>query len=658
MKNIFFYCCLLISCSIFAQNETKIKWGTIPTEDLAMTSYTLDTSAAAVVLEDLGKITLELEGSEVYYRYRRHRRIKILKPNGYKKANIVIPYYTRKKSAEAFTYLRAQVFSPDGEKTMVPNKDVIDNLITGNLSEKRFAFPKVTPGSILEYRYEIISPRIADLRDWYFQEDIPIRLSELQLEIPSAFKYVYLFQGNQQMNQHGVDERSLDIRGNTITKIKDNVYRIVNVPALRQERYITTLNDYRARMRFQLKEIHFPMGNTQSYLASWNEVSNTLMEQDYFGKQITDEKNYDLWLNTSTSKIIEENISEREKAAKIYQYVAESVKWNNQYRFTSSTGLNEVFEQKTGSSGERNLVYLVLLRKAGIEANPVLVSTRSHGRTIQSYPIIDQFNHVVISAELDGETTLLEMGDPVKPMDQPNLNSLNYAGWLMDTEVPRWIDIDPPTTSTTTLATLNINEKGQLLGKLQGKYKGYSATAIRKEWADNNKKTDIPAFWKTKIPALQVDSIFVKNQGDKDKSLHVLAEVSIDDLVKDEGDLLYFNPVLISDFNENVLPAESRIYPVDFNFPLKESYVLNMEIPAGYTIESMPESISLDLPDNSAAYNFLASAHENFIQLISKININNTKFPVASYDSLRELFIQIETKLLEPIVFKKIQKTN
>lgn len=658
MKKMLLYWCLILSCSALAQNETKIKWGTIPPEDLAMTSYVTDTSAAAVVLEDLGQIIVELEGSEVYYRYKRHRRIKILKSGGYRKANITIPYYTRKKSAEAFTYLKAQVFSPKGEKTVIPNKDIIDNLVTEDFSEKRFAFPQIQPGAVIEYRYEIISPRITDLRDWYFQEDIPVRLSELKVEIPSAFKYVYLFQGNQQMNQYGKDERSLDVRGNTITKIKDNVYRMVNVPALKQEPFLTTLNDYRARMRFQLKEIQFPMGNTKSYFSSWSEVSSTLLDQPYFGKQISDEKNFERWINPVTNKIFDEKISEREKAAKLYGYVSDMIKWNNQYRFTTSVDLNDVFDKKSGSSGERNLVYLALLRKAGIAADPLLVSTRSHGRPVPTYPIIDQFNTLIISAELDGETTLLEIGHPAKPIDYPNLNSLNYSGWLMDKDVPQWIDIDPPATAATTLATMTINEEGQLTGKLQGKYKGYFAVAIRREWFGKEDSVRVPKLWNNKIPALEVASVFVKNEKEYEKSLHVIADVLVNEVTRAEGEILYFKPVLISDFSDNPLSSETRLYPVDFNFPLKESYVLNMEVPPGYSIESLPESISLELPDKSASYSFLASSKGQFIQLISKVNINKTKFPLATYDSLRELFSQIESKLQEPIVLKKAAKTN
>jgi len=239
-----------------------------------------------VILKRSKQLHLELEGSAVYYRYKRHRRIKVLDPEGFKKANVVISYYTDKKSAETITYLRGQTFAPDGKKVVIPNKDILENPINEFYAEKRFSFPNIQAGSVLEYRYEIVSPRITDLREWYFQEDIPVRSSRLKVEIPNAFKYVYLFQGNQQLNQIGKDDRAIDVRGNTITKTKDNVYQMVNVPALKTENYITTINDHRARLRFQLKEIQFPMGHSKTYLHSWNEVSKTLMSRAAFGQQI------------------------------------------------------------------------------------------------------------------------------------------------------------------------------------------------------------------------------------------------------------------------------------------------------------------------------------------------------------------------------------
>jgi len=89
-------------------------------------------------------------------------------------------------------------------------------------------------------------------------------------------------------------------------------------------------------------------------------------------------------------------------------------------------------------------------------------------------------------------------------------------------------------------------------------------------------------------------------------------------------------------------------------FPQTENFVLNLELPEGYTVESLPVSVSLSLADNSADYNLLVSVQGSFLQLISKVNIKKTTFPLPAYDDLRELFIQIEEKLKEKIILKKI----
>jgi len=652
MKHLFSWFLLLLSFTVVAQEETLLKWNQIPEEDLQMMVYGPDSSAAAVVLDDYGQIIVELEGSAVYYRYKRHRRIKVLNPAGFKKANVIISYYTGKKYAETITYLRAQTFAPDGKKVVIPNKDIFDNLVNDFYAEKRFTFPDVQAGSILEYRYEIVSPRITDLREWYFQEDIPVRSSRLKVEIPNAFKYVYFFQGNQQLNQIRKDDRAIDVRGNTITKIKDNIYQMVNVPALKTENFITTINDHRARLRFQLKEIQFPMGNSKTYLSNWSEVSKTLMNREEFGQQFTNEKMFSAWINPETTKILSANLSDWEKAEALYQYVSKQIKWNERYHFLVNKKLNDVFFNKTGNSGEINLVYLALLRKAGITAYPVLLSTRSHGRMIKTYPIIDQFNYVIISAELDNETTLLDVGLPTKAMNYPQVNSLNKNGWLLDPDAPQWIDIEPPVTNTTTMASLELSPDGKMIGKLQGKYKGYAGAALREYLKSETHQ--YPSRWKKQLPELEVDSVFTKNIDNHNKSLHIIADVKIADLAESRGDSLYFQPVFISDYLQNKLPNENRVCPVEMAFPQAENFVLNLELPEGYIVESLPASVSLSLADNSANYNLLVSVQGSFLQLISKVDIKKTTFPLSAYNDLRELFIQIEKKLKEKIVLKKI----
>jgi len=377
-----------------------------------------------------------------------------------------------------------------------------------------------------------------------------------------------------------------------------------------------------------------------------------LMNREDFGQQFTDEQMFDEWINPTTTEILSANLSKWEKAKALYQYVSKTITWDDRYQYLVDKTLNDVFLAKSGNSGEINLIYLALLRKAGIDAHPVLLSTRSHGRMIKTYPIIDQFNHMIIAIELDEETALLDVGLPTKAMNYPQVNSLNKSGWLLDPDAPQWIDIEPPVTNTTTMATLSINARGNMVGKLQGKYRGYRGADLRAYLADA--EAQYPLHWQALLPGLKTDSVFIKHIDDYDKSLHIVAQVEISDLIERREDLLYISPVFISDFLKNKLPNKNRICPVEMTFPHSENFVLNLEIPEGYTVASLPVPVSLSLADDSANYSLLVSVQGSFLQLMSKVDIRNTTFPLPAYEDLRELFIQIEEKLKEKIVLKKI----
>jgi hypothetical protein len=85
------------------------KWGEIPQEHLDMDRYAPDSSAAAVILADYGKVFFEDDLDMVF---ERHTRIKILTEAGYEWGNVTISYLAedrtqRVKDIEGRTYYAA-----------------------------------------------------------------------------------------------------------------------------------------------------------------------------------------------------------------------------------------------------------------------------------------------------------------------------------------------------------------------------------------------------------------------------------------------------------------------------------------------------------------------------------------------------------------------
>jgi hypothetical protein len=165
---------LMLFCAALFAQEPDLRWGRVSDEDLRMTAFPDDTSAAALVLFDVADLKFNLSTGDLDYDFTNHRRVKILKRTGFDYADIAIPTY----GDERIVSLKAQLILPNGEKSNVERGDFFEETYdNGSVKVKKFTFPNVQEGAIIEYQYTIKSPYFFQLRSWSFQEDIPVRWS-------------------------------------------------------------------------------------------------------------------------------------------------------------------------------------------------------------------------------------------------------------------------------------------------------------------------------------------------------------------------------------------------------------------------------------------------------------------------------------------------
>ena len=530
----------------------------------------------------------------------------------------------------------------------------LKQILMGTGLHKLFTFPEIEAGAVLEYRYEILSGRIVELRDWYFQDSIPVRLSELKVEIPSWFNYVYFFQGGGSIEQETADvNKNFDFHGNQVAKLKTNYYRMTNVPALKEEPFITTMDDYRSRLTFQLQEIHYPGGLSRTYMSDWNSLAKQLMADEEFGLQLTKKKNFKILAASKAKEIINSDQSSKEKAVQLHRFLNNRMTWNKAYSVFSSEKLDDVFARKSGSAGQGNLMLLALLKQADIEAWPLLVSTRSNGRMVQLYPVLDQFNHVMVYTELDGEPIIMDVGNRNRSINLPRVDALNETGWVVSEEDPRWIDIEPAVSREVVMADFKLDANGHLSGDFSNSYEGYSAVNKRSQIQGSDKNKALKNQWKITHPTIQIDSLSFAGLTDYDNAFELYTYCDIPGAARMEGNRLFFKPVLISGFDKNPLKKEKRTYPVNIPYPIKENYILNLAIPEGFVVEKLPDPIHLVLPNRGAQFHYLIKQKGQVIHLISKINIQQLQYPSNEYGAIKSLLDMIVEKQLEEIVFRK-----
>ncbi|MDX5417608.1 MAG: DUF3857 domain-containing protein, partial [Hymenobacteraceae bacterium] len=337
--------------------------------ELKMHTYDKDTSAVAVILSDFGVSHFRIN-ADLKLITERRTRIKILKKTGYDWANVEVPFYQQGTSRESVGAVRGYTYNLENgkiRKDKLEQSAVFEEQQSENRRSKKFTMPNVKEGSVIEYTYTVTSDFVYNLKEWEFQHTIPTVWSEYRAKIPQYFDYKTLQNGYHKLHDpHDKYDATL------------NGYRwvMVDLPALRPEKYITTLSDYQSKIEFELQMLHIPGQESKVMTGEWEQVIQDLMKEDRFGSQL----NRKGFFKNDIASIVEKHSNPQQQMTAIYNLVQNTMRWNGKYGIYTTGPLRKAFESKTGSAAEVNLLLTAMLQEAGLDAAPVLVSTREHGR--------------------------------------------------------------------------------------------------------------------------------------------------------------------------------------------------------------------------------------------------------------------------------------
>ena len=175
-------------------------WGEIPQEHLEMDHYVPDSSAAAVILADIGILSFEDDLDMVF---ERHTRVKILSEAGYDWATVTIPYRAEDRTQRVRNIQGRTYRAVDGSRTEIhelEKESIFDEDVDGEWKQIRFTLPALRAGAVIEYRYKIVSTDPRLVPDWAFQTSEPVLWSEFRTDIPDIFRYVSVYQGHIELD--------------------------------------------------------------------------------------------------------------------------------------------------------------------------------------------------------------------------------------------------------------------------------------------------------------------------------------------------------------------------------------------------------------------------------------------------------------------------
>ncbi|MBS1741679.1 MAG: DUF3857 and transglutaminase domain-containing protein [Bacteroidetes bacterium] len=661
---------ILCTCPAFCQEELKIKFGKINPEDFK-TIYPIDSNAHAVVIADIGstKFVGNNKGGFSLV-FKRFRRMQILNKNAFNDAKVEIGLYTIDTREEQLNNLKAVTYNLENGKvveTKLDKSEVFKEKLSKNLVVKKFTFPNLREGSIIEYQYDVNSDFIFNLQPWQFQGEYPCLWSEYTVSMPEFYKYISLTQGYQpyyiNTRKDNSDYFSIsDINGAEATQhasfnanVTDYRWVMKDVPAIREESFTSTIQNHMSKIEFQLAALAPPF-TPKNVMASWSEVCQELLNDEDFGYALGRDNP---WLNDVMADAKRGAKDPVEMAKNIFEYVRNNMTCTSYDRRSIDHPLKNVLKSKNGSEAEINLLLTVMLQKAGLKADPVILSTRHNGYTYSLYPLLNRFNYVITKLDINGTPYFLDashsnLGFNKLTADVYNVSFDNMSGHARTIDkFGSPVDFIPDSlleSSITSVIIIN-DEKNNLTGrttKTPGYFESYS---IRNKIKDKGREqyfSNVKKTFNTEVELLNqaIDSL---------NTLELPVTVSYDFTFKTPSeDILYFNPMLTEITKENPFKSATRRYPVEMPFRMDETYLFKMDIPAGYVIDELPKPVRVRLNDNEDSYfEYVLDGSADGISLRSRIKIDRTTYSSEEYEILREFFNIIVKKQAEQIVFKK-----
>lgn len=663
---------IITMCFLNISVAQDYRFGKVSKEELLQKEHPTDPSANAAVLYREVKTEFQYNQDSGWYMVTDYfERVKIYNKEGFDWANAEINLY-KGEGEDKLLGLRGNTYYLDENGKVQDEKlrkdGIFEEETSKYLTQTKITMPAVREGAVIEYKYTINSPFIFNIDEFRFQETIPIEKVNMVFKTPEYFIYKTHQRGWVPYKVDKVTrERSITFRQTTRdlrplsgsgipetttreVKFKEDTYSvdIDNVPALKEEAFVGNLNNYTTALQFEMSYIDFPGSPLKTYATNWEDVSKSIYRVDLFGAEL-ERKNY---FEKDLNNILQGVSSSEEKIGRIFSFVLNKMTWNGYNGYYTNEGVRDAYKKGSGNAADINLMLVAMLRHANLEANPVLVSTKSHG--IPLFPTRNGFNYVIAGVQLPQGILLLDATNKDAEIGVLKSSIQNWKGRVVKKDgTSSWVSLSSiiPAVKSTMIAA-EITPDLMLTGKNQSRFTGNYAFKYRSDFKSLNEDAQRKKIEKDLTPA-ELANLEFENLASPGAPVSLKYDFEAMDLVEDVAGKLYFSPMVFLATEETPFKTETRLYPIDFGYPIKDRYIVTISLPEGYNVESLPENVVYNLGENQGTYRYLISQAGNKLQLSVEFAINQSYIAAEDYGNLKKFFELLIAKENEKVVLSK-----
>lgn len=639
--------CLLVFGSqlAFAQDKT---WREISQAELQQKTPKVEQDADAEAL--LWEVRIDDSSENDLKRYT-YVRVKIFTERGRERfSKVDIPFSRDLKVKD----VAARIIKPDGTMVELRENEIFEReIVRANgvkIKAKSFAVPNVEMGTIIEYRYrEIFKDAGARGMRLVFQKDVPVQ--NLSYYYRTSNKKAPLYQAyNFDDTRFVKDEKDFWLAQRT------------NVPAYKEEPNMPPEDQVLPWMLIQgfSFQIIGASSNGISFI-----IKNPNNPQQYWGAVSTERMGtlqYVTKPNKDVKKLAEQLTAgltlPEEKLRKLYDYVQMQIK-NNLYDMTlteenrlkpsGNKSHNDTIKRNSGDSADKDFLFGALASSLGFEIRLAYASNRSE-IFFEPEMTSDYFIHFAGVAVKVGDE--FKFFDPCSPFQEyGTLRWYEEGAWtlLIGENGYAWkkapmSGVDKSVAKRT--GKFKLLEDGTLEGDVRIEYYGQLAYNYKINAFDespNKREEMLIESIKKQMSTAEVTSIGVENITDPTKPFVYTYLIRVPNYAQKTGKRLFLQPGFFEYGASALFSSGTRKYDMFFNFPWSERDTIEIQLPAGYSLDSADSPASISDPQQIGLLNIKIGyvKEQNLLKYERLFHFgkgDKLVFPSTAYQPVKNLF--------------------
>ena len=554
-------------------------------------SYPPDTNAVVLLSDESDTVT----GPGEYVEHTR-RVVKILRPDGRSEGHLQV-YLSNKEKALS---LHAWTIDKSGREYELKEKDFAEQspyteMFYEDIRFRTLQAPSPEPGAVIALEYEVRRHAWDNQCHWVLQENIPVRETRFSVQMPPGWEYKVAWSGTPAAEA---------------TTAGDNRWQWTkhDLPALEKEERMPAFAAVSGRMELAF----FIPGENRANSASWDGLGRWYSQlaegrrapspeiTDKVHQLMSDKPDFDRKLRALTGFMQSE-----------IRYVGIEIGIGGYQPHPAS----DVFHYRYGDCKDKATLLSSMLREAGISSEYVLIDT-DRGVVRSGLPS-SWFNHAILAIELpttanianyrsivtskSGKRYLIfDPTDPYTPIgtlrselqDTYALLVTDSAGELIRTPL-----LPPETNLLTRTGHFTLAPDGTLTGEVNETLNGEHAFFSRISLLHANEKQRASHFEHqlgSSLKGFTLQSTNIQQLDDIQKDLLLNLKFTAPDYAQIRGPLMLVRPRVMGENSFDLDRRKPRLYPVVFDGTTKETDVYDIELPAGYAVDDIPEPTKVD----------------------------------------------------------------